>query len=97
MLSKLASDPAILHVMHKHQFTVGTLTELAPHEHHPHLWGLNRDQGRVILLRIRTDAYDGFRLYSDVRKTLCHELVHNVWGDHGEGVCPKASLRLIIN
>ena len=86
LLSKLASDPAIVHVMHKHQFAVGTLTELAPHEH-PHLLGLNENKGQVIRLRIRTDAYDGFRLYSDIRRVLCHELAHNVWGEHGEEVC----------
>ena len=85
MLSKLAADPAILHVMQKHQFAVGTLTELAPHEQ-PHLLGLNVNHGQAIKLRIRTDAYDGFRLYSDIRKVLCHELAHNVWGEHDNNV-----------
>ncbi|KAJ3508150.1 hypothetical protein NMY22_g16707 [Coprinellus aureogranulatus] len=80
-LQKLASDPAILHVMQKHKFTVGTLTELAPHEQ-PHLLGLNVNAGEAIKLRIYTDRYDGFRSYKEIRRVLCHELTHNVWGDH---------------
>lgn len=36
----------------------------------------------MIELRLRTDAYDGYRDYKVIRKTLCHELAHNVWGEH---------------
>ncbi|KAK5462619.1 hypothetical protein LTS15_002331 [Exophiala xenobiotica] len=43
---------------------------------------LNRNRGEVIELRLRTDAYDGYRDYKVIRKTLCHELSHNVWGEH---------------
>lgn len=85
LLQKLASDPVINHVMQKHRFSVGLLTELAPHEH-PGLLGLNENRGMAIKLRLRTDRYDGFRLYSEVRRVLCHELTHNVWGDHDENV-----------
>ncbi|KAI0629385.1 WLM-domain-containing protein [Trametes polyzona] len=81
LLTKLANDPAIRHVMRKHQFAVGVLTELAPHEQ-PHLLGLNVNAGQAIKLRLRTDRYDGFRTYKEVRRVLCHELTHNVWGDH---------------
>ncbi|KAI5123182.1 hypothetical protein M0805_003949 [Coniferiporia weirii] len=81
LLTRLAADPAVQYVMQAHRFTVGTLTELAPHEH-PNLLGLNVNRGEAIKLRLRTDAYDGFRLYADVRRVLCHELAHNVWGDH---------------
>ncbi|KIP05548.1 hypothetical protein PHLGIDRAFT_74106 [Phlebiopsis gigantea 11061_1 CR5-6] len=81
LLARLASDPAIVHVMQQHRFAVGTLTELAPHEQ-PHLLGLNVNAGQAIKLRLRTDAYDGFRTYKEVRRVLCHELTHNVWGDH---------------
>ncbi|KAI0738605.1 WLM-domain-containing protein [Daedaleopsis nitida] len=81
LLTRLANDPAIRHVMRTHKFSVGVLTELAPHEQ-PHLLGLNVNAGQAIKLRLRTDRYDGFRLYKDVRKVLCHELTHNVWGDH---------------
>ncbi|KAE9394650.1 WLM-domain-containing protein [Gymnopus androsaceus JB14] len=73
LLQRLSDDPAISHIMQKHEFTVGVLTELAPHEH-PELLGLN--------LRLRTNRYDGFRTYKEVRRVLCHELTHNVWGDH---------------
>lgn len=44
--------------------------------------GLNRNKGEVIELRLRTDAYDGYRDYKTIRNTLCHELAHCVWGPH---------------
>ena len=75
--------------MAQHKFSVGLLTELAPHEH-PELLGLNKNAGQEILLRLRTDRYDGFRVYSDVRRVLCHELTHNVWGDHDDNVSKAA-------
>ncbi|THH16319.1 hypothetical protein EUX98_g9318 [Antrodiella citrinella] len=81
VLRRLADDPAIRHVMQTHRFAVGVLTEFAPHEH-PDKLGYNTNAGQSISLRIRTDLYDGFRPYLDVRKVLLHELTHNVWGDH---------------
>ncbi|KAF9048273.1 WLM-domain-containing protein [Hymenopellis radicata] len=81
LLRRLSEDAAIQHVMRKHEFSVGVLTELAPHEH-PQLLGLNVNAGQQIKLRLRTDRYDGFRSYREVRRVLCHELTHNVWGDH---------------
>ena len=86
LLDRLANDPAIQHIIQEQKFVVGRLTELAPHEH-PNLLGLNKNAGEVILLRLRTDAY-GFRLYADIRRVLCHELTHNVWGDHDDNVGP---------
>lgn len=74
--------------MHSHKFSVGLLTELAPHEH-PNLLGLNINAGQSILLRIRTDAYDGFRTYVEIRRVLCHELAHNVYQGHGDDVSPR--------
>ncbi|CAF9913591.1 MAG: hypothetical protein GOMPHAMPRED_007972 [Gomphillus americanus] len=56
-----------------------------PAEHTTHeskTLGLNRNHGQVIELRLRTDAYDGYRDYKTIRKTLCHELAHNVHGEH---------------
>lgn len=85
ILEKLSTDPAIVHVMRLHHFSVGTLTELAPHEH-PQLLGLNVNGGQAIKLRIRTDTYDGFRSYKEIRRVLCHELTHNEWGDHDNNV-----------
>ncbi|KDQ20098.1 hypothetical protein BOTBODRAFT_27516 [Botryobasidium botryosum FD-172 SS1] len=82
-LTRLANDSGIMHVMQKHGYSIGVLTELAPHEY-PELLGLNTNKGQIISLRIRTNAYDGFRLYSDVRKVLVHELTHCVWGDHDD-------------
>lgn len=85
LLTKLSNDPAIRHVMQQHRFSVGVLTELAPHEH-PNLLGLNVNAGQAIKLRVRTDAYDGFRTYNEIRRVLCHELTHNVWGNHDNNV-----------
>lgn len=71
--------------MRSHKFSVGLLTEMNPAEHttrESRTLGLNRNRGEVIELRLRTDAYDGYRDYKTIRKTLCHELAHNVWGEH---------------
>ncbi|KAJ7485155.1 WLM-domain-containing protein [Mycena galericulata] len=81
VLRRLANDKAIRHVMQKHKFSVSVLTELDPRER-PDLLGLNTNHGQEIKLRLRTDSYDGFRVYSQVRRTLCHELAHNVFGPH---------------
>lgn len=43
-----------------------------------------KNQGQTIKLRIRTDLYDGFRLYSEIRRVALHELTHNVWGPHDD-------------
>ena len=84
-LERLAADPGIKASMRKHKFSVGLLTEMNPAEHTTHeskTLGLNRNAGEVIELRLRTDRYDGYRDYKVIRKTLCHELSHNVWGEH---------------
>ncbi|KAL9136175.1 MAG: hypothetical protein Q9175_002608 [Cornicularia normoerica] len=84
-LERLRDDPGIKASMRKHRFSVGVLTEMNPAEHTTHesrTLGLNRNRGEVIELRIRTDAYDGYRDYKVIRDTLCHELAHNVFGDH---------------
>lgn len=84
-LERLANDPGIKASMRKHQFSVSLLTEMNPAEHTTHeskTLGLNRNRGEVIELRLRTDSYDGYRDYRVIRKTLCHELAHNVHGDH---------------
>jgi hypothetical protein len=88
-LQRLKNDAGIKAAMRKHKFTVPLLTEMNPAEHTQsnhegttRTLGLNRNQGEVIELRLRTDAYDGYRDYKTIRKTLCHELAHNVWGPH---------------
>lgn len=86
-LERLRDDAGIKSSMRKHGFSVGLLTEMNPAEHTTHesrTLGLNRNRGEVIELRLRTDAYDGFRDYKVIRKTLCHELAHNVWGEHDQ-------------
>lgn len=89
LLMRLKADPGIIAAMKKHKFTVALLTEMEPlantqstHEGTSRILGLNRNQGEVIELRLRTDAHDGYRDYKTIRKTLCHELAHNVHGPH---------------
>ncbi|KAM0279570.1 hypothetical protein ACHAQH_004525 [Verticillium albo-atrum] len=89
LLNRLKSDPGIRATMAKHKFTVNLLTEMEPlsntsstHEGTTRLLGLNRNKGEVIELRLRTDAHDGYRDYKTIRRTLCHELAHNVHSDH---------------
>lgn len=84
-LERLRDDAGIRAAMRKHRFSVGLLTEMDPAQHTTHesrTLGLNRNKGEVIELRLRTDAYDGYRDYKTIRKTLCHELAHNVVGPH---------------
>jgi len=84
-LTRLAADAGIRAAMAAHRFSVGLLTEMDPAAHTTHdgrTLGLNRNRGEVIELRLRTDAYDGYRDYKTIRRTLCHELAHNVYGEH---------------
>ncbi|OQD78442.1 hypothetical protein PENDEC_c001G03208 [Penicillium decumbens] len=84
-LTRLRDDPGIRSAMTKHKFSVPLLTEMNPAEHttsESRTLGLNRNRGEVIELRLRTDAYDGYRDYRTIRKTLCHELAHCVFGPH---------------
>ncbi|KAK3371200.1 WLM domain-containing protein [Lasiosphaeria ovina] len=88
-LMKLRGDIGIKAAMKKHQWSVGLLTEMDPREHTDathegvsRTLGLNRNHGEVIELRLRTDDMSGWRDYTTVRKTLCHELAHNVYGPH---------------
>lgn len=84
-LARLRDDPGIKFAMQKHRFSVPLLTEMNPAEHtteSSRTLGLNRNKGEVIELRLRTDAYDGYRDYRTIRKTLCHELAHCVFSEH---------------
>ena len=86
-LARLRDDPGIRSAMAKHRFSVPVLTEMDPAEHttmSSRTLGLNRNRGEVIELRLRTDAYDGYRDYRTIRKTLCHELAHCVFGEHDD-------------
>ncbi|KAI0182007.1 WLM-domain-containing protein [Hypoxylon sp. FL1284] len=88
-LERLRDDPGVRWAMRSHKFRVGLLTEMDPlahteasHEGTTRILGLNRNRGEVIELRLRTDAYDGYRSYRAIRDVLCHELSHNVHGPH---------------
>lgn len=90
LLQRVANDRGIRASMRRRKFTVGLLTEMDPAAHTDlssdggvgRTLGLNRNAGEVIELRLRTDAGDGYRDYKTIRKTLCHELAHNVHGPH---------------
>ncbi len=89
LLNRLKEDPGIKATMKKRKYTVALLTEMEPwsntqftHSGTSRILGLNRNKGEVIELRLRTDAYDGYRDYKTIRKTLCHELAHNIHSDH---------------
>mmetsp|Transcript_26867 Transcript_26867/g.32621 ORF Transcript_26867/g.32621 Transcript_26867/m.32621 type:complete len:671 (+) Transcript_26867:207-2219(+) len=86
LLYRLASDPGIVGIMHKHKWAVGELTEMPPEGKvgvsAVCLLGYNRNQGQEISLRLRTDDMKGFRKYDVIIKTLLHELAHMVWSEH---------------
>ena len=84
-LQRLRDDPGIRAAMAKHRFSVPTLMEMNPAEHttsESRTLGLNRNKGQVIELRLRTDAFDGYRDYRTIRRTLCHELAHCIFSEH---------------
>ena len=84
-LERVRDDPGIRAVMRKYKWTVNLLLEMNPAEHTTHeskTLGLNRNKGEVIELRIRTDDYGGYRDYKTVRRTVIHELCHNVHSEH---------------
>ncbi|CAK7568277.1 MAG: hypothetical protein SEPTF4163_006264 [Sporothrix epigloea] len=88
-LHRLRDDAGIQHAMRSRRFRVGLLTEMDPrlhtnasHEGMSRTLGLNHNAGAVIELRLRTDDFTGYRDYKTVRRTLCHELAHNVFSAH---------------
>ncbi|GAA5956249.1 hypothetical protein JCM21900_006584 [Sporobolomyces salmonicolor] len=93
MLERLASDKAVRDVMKRHQFAVGVLTELHPILQ-PTLLGLNTNSGEKISLRLLTDAMDGLRSYTEVRRVLLHELAHNKYHPHDT---PFKELNSLLN
>lgn len=87
VLTRLSEDAAIQHVMQKHKFSILILTELDPRQV-LELLGLNvpGPEGITIKLRLRSPDYQGFRTYGEIRRVLCHELTHCVWGPHDDNV-----------
>ena len=86
MLRELSTDPAILAIMAEHKWNVGMLREMPPEGlvgvSASCLMGLNQNKGEEILLRLRTDDWQGLRPYASVIPVLLHELTHNVFSDH---------------
>ena len=71
--------------MRAHKYKVGVLAEMEPignTDSHSKTLGRNWNKGEVIEVRLRTDAYDGYRDYKTVRKTIAHELAHMEFSDH---------------
>jgi len=89
LLERLATDPGIVGVMDKHGWRVLKLREMPPEGKvgvsESCVLGYNVNQGAEIHLRLRTDDLRGFRDYVTIRRTLLHELAHNVHADHGPG------------
>mmetsp|Transcript_39372 Transcript_39372/g.111563 ORF Transcript_39372/g.111563 Transcript_39372/m.111563 type:complete len:623 (+) Transcript_39372:253-2121(+) len=87
LLYRLASDPGIMCIMDKHQWSVGVLKEMPPEGKvgisPVCVLGLNVNKGQEIHLRLRTDDLRGFRRYKAVRDTLVHELTHMMFTGHG--------------
>ena len=88
ILTELASDPGVLHVMAKYQWSVGALCEMYPEGYvgvsDVCVMGLNENKGQRILLRLRTDDLQGWRKILSVRKVLYHEMAHNVHSEHDD-------------
>ncbi|KAF3070946.1 hypothetical protein GL218_00809 [Daldinia childiae] len=97
-LERLKADPGIRAAMRTHKFSVGLLTEMDPlsytessHEGTTRILGLNRNGGEVIELRLRTDAYDGYRDYKTIRNTLSRGRLRARIGRVGGGMWEAAS------
>ena len=88
ILTQLSQDPGILAVLRKHQWSVGSLEEMYPEGFvgvsGVCVLGLNQNKGQRILLRLRTDALEGFRNMLTIKKVLCHELAHNEHSEHND-------------
>lgn len=88
ILTDLANDRGIQHVMKQFQFKVGCLCELLPDgkvgESPVCVMGLNENKGEKIYLRLRTDDLKGFRKILSIRQVLFHELAHNHHSDHND-------------
>lgn len=81
ILERLADEKGIQGIMQKHHLNVGLLTEFDPAIMEPKL-GENWNHGQVIRLRLRETIVGPFLNYESIRTTLCHELTHNLYGDH---------------
>jgi uncharacterized ubiquitin-like protein YukD len=93
LLLKLATDPAVVHIMAQRKYRVGTLAEMDPIDDHlaekmegggSRLLGYNTNGGLSIHVRLRTTDLTGFEPYSALLDTLLHELVHNEVGPHND-------------
>ncbi|CAI5464203.1 unnamed protein product [Closterium sp. Yama58-4] len=86
LLHRLAADPGIVAVMHKHRWSVRLLSELPPEGlvgvSPVCLLGFNKNRGEEVCLRLRTDDLRGFRKYLAIRRTLIHELAHMEVDEH---------------
>jgi hypothetical protein len=93
LLLKLATDPAVVHIMAQREYRVGTLAEMDPIDDHlaekmegggSRLLGYNTNAGMSIHIRLRTRDLSAFEPYPALLDTLLHELVHNEVGPHND-------------
>jgi len=88
LLRAVANDAAIVHIMAKHRWRIGILSEMPPMGRvgisPVCLLGCNINQGQEITLRLRTDDMKGFRKFDMIRKTMIHELAHMVYSEHDD-------------
>jgi hypothetical protein len=93
LLLKLATDPAIIDIMVRWEWTVLVLGEMDPIDDRlakqkeaegSCLLGYNTNQGYRIDIRLRTDDLRSFRPYRQLVTTLLHELAHNLFGPHDD-------------
>lgn len=88
MWQELSNDRAVLAILEEHKWSIGKLSEMPPEGlvgvSASCLMGLNRNKGQEILLRLRTDGWDGIRPYHSVIDVLMHELAHCVHSDHDD-------------
>lgn len=88
LLRAVANDAAIVHIMSKHSWRIGILSEMPPMGRvgisPVCLLGCNINHGQEITLRLRTDDMKGFRKFDMIRKTMIHELAHMVYSEHDD-------------
>jgi hypothetical protein len=93
LLKKLATDPGVVQIMKRRQFTVLWLCEMDPQEDRlaqkkeeegACLLGYNQNGGEKIYIRLRNDDGKSFRGYNGLVNTLLHELTHNICGPHDD-------------
>lgn len=100
-LERLQADAGIQATMQHYRWSIGELCEMEPIGNTSatsRTLGRNHNRGARIEVRLRTDAYDGFRDYATVRRTIAHELAHMVHDEHDAAfwrLCGEVERRIV--